>query len=298
MSEISGNRKRGHVFVTETYIEPGLWSDVRNFRSGRRVAFQTQSTVDASTQMLLACSVNTPIHDSRFHLLALRLRVQWGLGLKNVPEELKPWHQAWPWLWYTRTPPLFGKCQEFMKGTETSQTQAWNRGEKEIGVENLSKHLGVYGPWVRLGTQNSWGRRVILVTTHLSVWTAWCCPWTTPRKPVRSCPFCTGSVCLSARSAPGRWCLTPLGISASMKYWRSVIVGSQQDKQCCFWRPAYNVQWWCGFGLRRWRWTMTHCLPGKIYSTGFETPDKFGIFQQARIHGPVWTCCPFSSAAR
>ena len=34
--------------------------------------------------MLLVSSVNTPIQDSRFHLLALRLRVQCGLCLLNA----------------------------------------------------------------------------------------------------------------------------------------------------------------------------------------------------------------------
>ncbi len=36
---------------------------------------------NANPLMLLACNVNTAIHTHRFHLLALRVRVQCGLGL-------------------------------------------------------------------------------------------------------------------------------------------------------------------------------------------------------------------------
>ena len=39
--------------------------------------------------MLLACSVDTPIYDSRFHLLALRLPVQCILGLSRVQQKCR-----------------------------------------------------------------------------------------------------------------------------------------------------------------------------------------------------------------
>ncbi len=40
---------------------------------------------NANPLMLLACSVDTPIHINRSHLLALHVRVQCGLGLSPYP---------------------------------------------------------------------------------------------------------------------------------------------------------------------------------------------------------------------